>query len=141
MNEEAEKQEDGDDGVAFKKRSDDQIACEGSSMVVGGTDTTATVLTFTCWELSRHPEWQAELRRELDEREVVFIDGLPAAKQVLELPKLDAVVQEGLRCYPAALTSLPRVVPAEGATLAGVRVPGGVCSPLISFHFHACGCS
>lgn len=41
-----------------------------------------------------------------------------------QLPYLDAVVTEGLRCFPAIPMSLPRYVPAGGRTIDGYFVRG-----------------
>ena len=55
-----------------------------------------------------------------------------------QLPYLDAVVTEGLRCFPAIPMSLPRYVPAGGRTIDGYFVsappfatPFGHRSPLL----------
>ena len=45
--------------------SDEQIALEIGSILVAGTDTTATVLTYLCWELAVNPHLQQQLRNEL----------------------------------------------------------------------------
>ena len=41
------------------------------------------------------------------------------------LPYLDAVVNESFRLHPAAGLLLERVVPPQGATIVGERIPGG----------------
>jgi hypothetical protein len=41
---------------------------------------------------------------------------------------LSATINESMRLSPAAPTSQPRVVPSEGAMVAGHWVPGGVSS-------------
>ncbi|KAK1637497.1 cytochrome P450 [Colletotrichum phormii] len=53
-----------------------------------------------------------------------------------KLSYLDAVVQEGLRCYPAIPMSLPRVVPPGGKTIDGYFVSEGtiVSSQAYSVH-------
>jgi len=62
-----------------------------------GHETTAGSLTFTLWELSRHPDIQARLRTEIisSGRNLSYDD-------LQQLQFLDAVIKEGLRLYPAA---------------------------------------
>ena len=109
--------------------SDGAMAAVVGSLLEGGTDTTANVMTVLAWELSRRPEWQRRLREELDEEEVAFVDGVASYERIRNLEVLDAVVYEGLRMYPAAVGSLPRLVPEGGARVGGVWVPGGVGLP------------
>jgi cytochrome P450 len=45
--------------------SDAQIADEVALMMLAGTDTSATVLTYLFFELARHPKWYARVRREV----------------------------------------------------------------------------
>lgn len=42
------------------------------------------------------------------------------------LPYLAAVIEESLRMYPPFVTSLARIVPADGAAIDGQFVPEGV---------------
>jgi cytochrome P450 len=49
-----------------------------------------------------------------------------------QLPYLDAVVKEGLRCFPPIPMSFPRYVPTGGRSIDGVWVPEGTivsCQP------------
>jgi cytochrome P450 len=80
-------------------------------------------LTYLFWELAKHPEWQKKIRDELH-------SGLPNAKgasatygQVMNLPMLEAVVQEALRLHPAAPASLPRETPRGGKMLNDIFIP------------------
>lgn len=74
-------------------------------------------LCFLMWEISqsRSRHVQTRLQQEIQ------------ANQHLaphELPYLDAVILEGLRCTPAIPMSLPRYVPNEGRTIDGYFIPG-----------------
>lgn len=94
------------------------IAAECLDHMVAGIDTTGDALCFLMWELSQ-PEsvqFQEELRGELNDNPDVAFD---------KLPFLDAVVQEGLRCFPAIPMSLPRIVPEGGKVIDGISVPQG----------------
>ena len=113
--------------------SDKVIISEVGSLIIGGTDTTSNTLTFTCYELTKHRQWQQRLRHELQQHNVQFPAGVAAYKDVRDLPVLDAIVTEGLRMHPAAPSTLPRVVPVGGAVIGGVKLPAGVRKNFPSF--------
>lgn len=106
------------------------VAAECLDHMVAGIDTTGDALCFLMWELSqpRSLGFQEKLRTELREQ-----GGAGAWDR---LPYLDAVVVEGLRCFPAIPMSLPRYVPAGGRTIDGYFVPGDtiVSSQAYSVH-------
>lgn len=92
------------------------MAAECRDHMVAGIDTTGDALCFLMWELSQ-PEsihFQRELQNELRENKDVPFD---------KLPMLDAVIQEGLRCFPAIPMSLPRFVPRGGKVIDGHFAP------------------
>ncbi|CCF34970.1 cytochrome P450 [Colletotrichum higginsianum] len=105
------------------------IAAECMDHMVAGIDTTGDSLCFLMWELSQPAslEFQKRLQDEIREHPDVSFD---------KLSYLDAVVQEGLRCYPAIPMSLPRVVPDGGKQVDGYFIPGGsiVSSQAYSVH-------
>ena len=118
-------------GDATATPLDDKSICsEIGSLIMGGTDTTSTTLTYTVWELAKHPQWQTRLREELQRAKVKIRSGVPDYKDIERLEILDAIVLEGLRLHPAAPASLPRVVPPQGAWITGIFVSGGVSVPL-----------
>lgn len=53
--------------------------------------------------------------------------------EAIQLPYLLAVCKEALRVHPGVGLTVPRHVPAEGATLAGRYFPKGVRAHLLSF--------
>lgn len=93
-----------------------EIAAECLDHMAAGIDTTGDALCFLMWELSqpRSLHYQERLRQELRDN-----PGAPFDK----LPFLDAVVMEGLRCFPAIPMSLPRYVPRGGKLIDGYFVP------------------
>lgn len=95
---------------------DTDVVAECMDHMVAGIDTTGDVLCFLMWELSqpRSMRFQRELQCEVLENPDVAFD---------KLSVLDAVIQEGLRCFPAIPMSLPRVVPAGGRVIDGYSVP------------------
>lgn len=110
------------------------VAAECLDHMVAGIDTTGDALCFLMWELSqpRSLAFQERLRAELREN-----DADAGRREGWDrLPYLDAVVMEGLRCFPAIPMSLPRYVPAGGRTIDGYSVPGHtiVSSQAYSMH-------
>ncbi|KAK7742134.1 hypothetical protein SLS53_004720 [Cytospora paraplurivora] len=98
------------------------VAAECLDHMVAGIDTTGDALCFLMWELSqpRSARFQEALRAELR-----GVGGTAAGEGWDKLPYLDAVVMEGLRCFPAIPMSLPRYVPPGGRSIDGYFVPGG----------------
>lgn len=86
--------------------------------MVAGIDTTGDALCFLMWELSqpRSLHFQVRLQEELRNNQNAPLD---------QLLYLDAVVNEGLRVFPAIPMSLPRLVPEDGRGIDGVWVPQG----------------
>ena len=117
------------DDVSVAHLDDKPIYSEVGSLMIGGTDTTSTTLTYTAWDLAKHPQWQTRLREELQRAKVRFRSGVPDYKDIDRLEILDAVELEGLRLHPAAPGSLPRVVSLQGAWITGIFIPGGVSFP------------
>lgn len=93
-------------------------AAECLDHMAAGIDTTGDGLCFLMWELSqpRSMHVQEELREELREK---------AGEPLDKLPYLEAVVSEGLRCFPAIPMSLPRYVPAGGRVIDEYEIPAG----------------
>ncbi|UNI21541.1 hypothetical protein JDV02_007521 [Purpureocillium takamizusanense] len=92
------------------------MAAECLDHMVAGIDTTGDSLCFLMWELSqpRSLQYQRRLTEELRSKPEASID---------QLPFLDAVLNEALRCFPAIPMSLPRLVPPGGRTVDGVWLP------------------
>lgn len=92
------------------------MAAECLDHMVAGIDTTGDTLCFLMWELSqgRSVHLQRRLTEELRNNTDLAVD---------ELPFLDAVLCEGLRCYPAIPMSLPRLVPQGGRVIDGFSLP------------------
>ena len=86
--------------------------------LAAGIDTTGDGLCFLMYELSlpRSQHAQKRLQQELTENHDTPFD---------QLPYLDAIVKEGLRCFPPIPMSFPRYVPPEGRRISGHWVPGG----------------
>lgn len=104
-------------------------AAECLDHMAAGIDTTGDALCFLMWELSQPRSLRAQerLRAELTEGSDEPLD---------KLPFLEAVVSEGLRCFPAIPMSLPRYVPAGGRVIDGYEVPGGTVVSCQAYSVH-----
>lgn len=105
------------------------VAAECLDHMGAGIDTTGDALCFILWELSgpRSRRFQDRLRAEL--RDFVEAGGVDGSASFDRLPFLDAVVQEGLRCFPAIPMSLPRYVPYPSSATADCKVIDGFEMP------------
>ncbi|MBC2904695.1 cytochrome P450 [Streptomyces cupreus] len=74
----------------------DQICSEILTLAVAGTETTASVLSWTLYELARHPGIEARVLAELDE---VLGERPVALDDVTRLPYLNRVITETLRLH------------------------------------------
>lgn len=100
----------------------------GANMVAG-SDTTSISLTAVLYHLYKSPATLAKLRQELSEYSQAGKTSDPITfKEAQSLPYLQAVIKEALRVHPATGFTMPRVVPAGGASLLGKYFPQGVSS-------------
>lgn len=115
-----------DESLTFK-----EIVDEAQTYIIAGTDTTAITLTYIVWRVCQNPKIKQRLVEELRQLPEGFQD-----HDAMKLPYLNQVIEEALRLHGAAPSGLPRMVPPEGATLAGQYLPGGsvVCTQAWSLH-------
>ncbi|KAI0526503.1 cytochrome P450 3A13 [Xylaria bambusicola] len=92
------------------------MAAECLDHMAAGIDTTGDSLCFLMWELSQPRSFHVQRRLQ---QELIANPGVSFDK----LHYLDAVVMEGLRCFPAIPMSLPRYVPTGGRTINGFFIP------------------
>lgn len=89
-----------------------------------GSDTTSISLTSAILNLVKHPRVLQGLREEIRSFEARGALSDPVSfSEAREMPYLQAVLKEALRVHPATGLSLGRIVPPEGATLAGQFFP------------------
>lgn len=69
------------------------------AVLLAGRDTTAGTLSWAIYELARHPECLAKMRREIVD--VVGPAKAPSYQQLKNMPYLKAVINETLRLYPS----------------------------------------
>jgi len=110
--------------------TDSLVMTMAVSMAFAGSETTAISLSSVFYYLLKHPEKLARLREEIDGRakEGYFRDnenGVVTWSESQGLPYLDACIKEAFRLHPAPGLPLERVVPPQGAEIAGHSVKGG----------------
>lgn len=104
--------------------SDLDVQVEATSLIFAGSGTTANTLSFTLWNIATRPALCEKLELEARSLAPGFKDA-----DLEALPLLNATINETLRLYAAVPGSLPRVVPAQGATMCGhYLAPGTVVS-------------
>lgn len=93
-------------------------------LIVGGSETVATALSGTINYLCQNAIVLKTLTNEV--RSAAPHEADLTLANLSQLPYLTGVLKEGLRVVSPAPVSLPRIVPAEGAFIAGYWVPGRV---------------
>lgn len=93
-----------------------------STLIIAGSETTATLLSATTYFILTHPsslaKLQAEVRNAFQNEEEINIVSVNSLSYML------AVLNEVLRLYPPSPSSFNRVTPAAGCHIAGRFVPG-----------------
>jgi cytochrome P450 len=110
---------------------DMDVRVEASNIIIAGTDTTGVTLTYLTWAVLQRPELQRKLEEEVATLPEEFME-----KDVVELPLLNAIVEETHRLYGAAPSSLPRVVPKGGSHLGGHYIAEGTTVSTQAYTFH-----
>ncbi|KAK2024329.1 isotrichodermin C-15 hydroxylase [Colletotrichum zoysiae] len=101
----------------------EEIYSNTGTLVVAGSETTATALSGHLYHLLKTP---AALKKATDEVRSGFEseDEINYAS-VERLTYLDACIREALRIYPAVPSTVPRITPPEGNMIFGEYVPPG----------------
>ncbi|WVQ71929.1 hypothetical protein IAR50_001471 [Cryptococcus sp. DSM 104548] len=127
------------------KLRDDEISGQLSTFMFAGSETTAGTISFGLYDLARHPDIQAKVRAEILECAETL-----TPEQIDELPYLDAVVKEIMRCNPSLPGTvrtatrddiIPLAVPvkmSDGATANEIRIRKGQLVHVPIDHLHAC---
>ena len=89
-------------------------------LIFAGIDTTGNTLSFLIYNLSRNPEKQEKLRKEIQG----FGRSHLTAQDVGQMPYFKACLQESFRLTPT-LNSLIRVLP-QDTVICGHKIPAGV---------------
>ncbi|KAJ5100525.1 hypothetical protein N7456_006577, partial [Penicillium angulare] len=98
-----------------------ELYSTGNTMIVAGSETTATLLSGATYFVLMNPDIWAKVRDEVrgafNSEDEITIDG------VSKLEYLGAILTETLRIYPPVPGSLPRLVGDQGDMIAGNWVP------------------
>lgn len=112
--------------VNFENMSREEILSTFNFIIVGGSETSATVLTGIFNHLSKKENEHilqrlcTEIRSKFKEEKEITIEAIQ------DLPYLEAMLNEGLRMCNPIPGGLPRVVPEGGDIYCGTYLPGGV---------------
>ncbi|KAJ5397068.1 hypothetical protein N7509_005181 [Penicillium cosmopolitanum] len=113
----------------------DEMVSNGSTLIVAGSETTATLLSGVTYLLLKNPrvlmKLQEEVRSAFNSDEEIGFDSCNKLVYCL------AVLTEAMRLYPPVPTGLPRIVDAQGDMIEDHWVPGGTIvsvSHLAAYH-------
>ncbi|KAI0178591.1 cytochrome P450 [Hypoxylon sp. FL1284] len=104
------------------------------SSISGAGDTTASTVTAVMFHLMKN---SLSLKKLEDELLQARLPAIPEFAQVSKLPYLNAVIKEGMRLFTVSTWPMERLVPAGGATIAGMFFAEGTtvgCLPLAVHH-------
>jgi cytochrome P450 len=99
-----------------------ELISDAGLIVVAGSDTTSSLLTWFWYYNTANPREYAKLRAELAQ---LSEDDRTDTGALAKLPYLNAAINETMRMQPAVPGGLRRLVPAEGAVIAGEFIPAG----------------
>uniref|UniRef100_A0A3Q2T0Y4 Cytochrome P450, family 27, subfamily B, polypeptide 1 n=1 Tax=Fundulus heteroclitus TaxID=8078 RepID=A0A3Q2T0Y4_FUNHE len=101
-----------------------------TELLLAGVDTISSTLSWTLYELSRHPEVQAALREEVST--VLGGRRVAEAADVARMPLLKATVKEVLRLYPV-IPANARVIAEKDIQVGGYLIPKNTLITLCQF--------
>ncbi|KAL9640463.1 MAG: hypothetical protein Q9164_000282 [Protoblastenia rupestris] len=102
------------------------ICVESHSSIFAGADTTAIAINSILYHLMRNPAPYEKLTAEIDAAVADGTLSMPAAyAEAVKLPYLRACINEGMRLHPSVGLTMPRLIPAGGATISGFHFPKG----------------
>lgn len=100
-------------------------------MLAAGSSTTSHTAAFASFLLTRHPEAQSRLRKELTDA-FSSVDDMDI-RQTMDLPFLDGVIRETMRMYPMIPGPLERYL-GRDVTMDGSQVPSGVIASTSAYN-------
>ncbi|MDF1862152.1 MAG: cytochrome P450 [Verrucomicrobiales bacterium] len=108
-----------------------EVSDEVLGMIIGGHESGSTALTWTIFQLQRHPEIEAEVVAEIDR----VSGGKPLRlEQIPELVLTERVIQEAMRLHPPLWFENRNAL--EDAEIQGIRVPRGSVIAISRYSLH-----
>ncbi|KAF8446892.1 putative cytochrome P450 [Terfezia claveryi] len=104
-----------------KDASVNELCMQAQTLVMAGSETTSTTISSITFYLLKTPRVYNILKDEIRSTFKSYAD--ITEQNTVRMRYLNAVIEEGLRLYPAAPGGMPRVSP--GATVAGQYIPRG----------------
>lgn len=101
-----------------------EVLATSNTLIVAGSETTATVLSATIYFLTSYPRVLSKLAEEIRCRFSSEDDITLLSVQTLQYTL--AVLDESMRMYPAVPTGPPRLIAKGGDTILGQFVPENV---------------
>ncbi|EKM52101.1 uncharacterized protein PHACADRAFT_262568 [Phanerochaete carnosa HHB-10118-sp] len=126
-----------EDGTDKESPPREIVVGDGLLAVIAGSDTTATVLANTMYELLRHPKVYKRLQAEVDKFYPPGEDSLNP-RHLKDMDYLEAVTNEGLRLYPAVPSGSSRApeVGKGGKVVGPYYIPEGTHTRIHSWSVH-----
>ena len=113
--------------------SREEIGALSETLLIAGSETTATLLCGVTFYLLTNPD---SLQKLTDEIRNSFSSAADITlRSLTKLPYLQACLDEALRLYPPVPSTLPRLVRPEGDVVNGKFIPGGVSNFLYNRAF------
>lgn len=112
-------------GPFYEDEKIEELLLTGDSrlLIVAGSDTTATTLTYALYHLAKDKSLVKALREELD-RSNIRNDESCTVLNLAPLTYLNGFINETLRLHPPVPGGVYRETPREGLTLNGHLIPG-----------------
>lgn len=102
-------------------------ASEMRDQLIASQEATGIALTYAMYQLSRSPDLQSRLRKEVTTSDINDVDSLPL---------LNAIISETLRLHAPSAGRQPRLSPPQGMTLHGYYLPAGTTISSSSYVLH-----
>lgn len=115
-----------------KEFSFGEMVTNANTLIIAGSETTATLLSGVTYLLLTNPRVLLKLQHEV--RGAFQTDKEITLESCNKLEYIHAVLTEALRVYPPVAVGLPRIVDAQGDMVAGHWVPGGVGTNLLGIN-------
>ncbi|CAN7945718.1 unnamed protein product, partial [Ixodes hexagonus] len=112
---------------------DRHVTANSILLLVAGFETTSAAIGFTLHLLATHPEEQEKVHIEMDA--VFSHDDETSLDNLKDLARLDMVINEGLRLYPAIPFLIARLCPRD-TTVMDQFIPAGTTVFAPAWHIH-----